>query len=88
MTTKGFRIPDELASSPLYITAGKSRSEMTIAFSGILSVTELGDEGITLNTASGTVSLKGKGLRLAIFENKMLEITGRVEEVHFGYGRS
>ena len=88
MTNKGFKIPEGLLSSPLYITAGKSRSEMTVALAGILSVTELSPERIVLSTPCGGVSIVGKGLRLVIFENKTVEISGRVEEVHFGYGRS
>ena len=88
MTNKGLKFTEGLLSSPLYITAGKSRSEMTIAFAGILSVTELSTEHIEINTASGTVSILGKNLRLSVFENKTVEVLGRVEEVSFGYGRS
>ena len=88
MTGKRFRIPEGLFSSPLYITAGKSRSEMTIALVGISSVSELNNELIVLETATGSVTLAGRELHLAIFENKTVEITGRIEEVKFGYGRS
>ncbi len=54
---------------------------------GVRQIEEYSDEALTLKITGGRMHLKGLGLCLTVFENKTVEVRGRLLEVSFSYGR-
>ena len=65
---------------------GRVRSELTL--SGVVSVQVIEDGCIRLATHDGTISVRGSGLLLSVFEERTVRIYGRVVSVELGYGRT
>ena len=59
-----------------------------LRFAGIIGINEFSDNLIEINNHSGRVLISGKRLRVVVFENKQVEINGRVETVEFSYGKN
>ena len=47
---------------------------------GVIGVLDLSDENVFLATHSGRIKISGKRLNVAIFENKTIQITGKITQ--------
>ncbi len=74
--------------SDFHIEIDKNKSGLTVLVGGAFSVKEYQDTSCVLKTAMGEVKMLGKGLDIAVYENKTVEISGRVEEVCFAYSKN
>ena len=54
----------------------------------LVGVSELDDGRTELLSHSGRVIVSGRGLKLTVFENKIIEIKGRIEGINFAYGKA
>ena len=73
--------------SPLVIEIKKSSSGAVLSAVGVVSVTELSRESVSLASHSGRLSIKGAELVLSVFENKTVEVSGRIEGVEMLYAK-
>ena len=65
----------------------KSSRGATLSVVGVIGVTELSDESISLASHSGRLDVRGSGLVLSVFENKCVEVSGKIEGLELGYGK-
>ena len=55
---------------------------------GVQKIEEYSSERLTLKLSGGRMHLKGRDLHLTIFENKTVEVCGKLLEVGFSYDRT
>ena len=76
------------ASQSFHLEADKSRSGMSVSISGIIGIGDFTDETVFLRSHGGKVTVAGKRLNVSVYENKTVEISGRIEEISFKYGKN
>ena len=59
-----------------------------LRFAGIIGINQFSKEEIEINNHSGRILIFGKKLNVTVFENRQLEIAGRIETVEFKYGKN
>ena len=77
----------KLASSPALLEIRKTSSGAALSVVGIISVTALSGEFISLASHSGRLDIRGSSLVLSVFENKCVEVSGKIESLEMGYGK-
>ena len=89
--TKKFNEPSTSPISEVsgfHLDASRSYGGMTLIFDGIIGIEDFSLEKVELRSHDGRVFVSGKRLKVSIFENKAVELSGRVEGVAFGYGKN
>ena len=71
-----------------YLSCERSLGGLSLLVGGIIGVSELDDGRTELLSHSGRITVSGRGLKLTIFENKSIEIKGRIEGINFAYGKA
>ncbi len=79
--------PSALVPSQLCAELRRGESGATVAFFGVVAISELSDSRITLKAHGGSLSIVGSSLSLSLFENRCAEISGRISQLEIGYGR-
>ena len=74
--------------SSFHLEADRSRQGLSVVLSGIIGISDFSDNFINLKGHGGRISVRGKRLFISVYENKSVEIVGRVEEIVFKYGRN
>ena len=80
--------PEPNMPEGFYLSCERTSGGVSVIVGGIMSVTDFSPEGVMLAGHTGRISVQGKGLSMAVFENKNVEIRGRVEEIKFAYGKA
>ena len=93
MTGKNKKENNRVSSSGLgfsscHLEADRSRGGLSLIMSGIIGVSDFSDEEISLLSHGGRIHVKGERLFICVYEANTIEITGRVREIVFGYGRN
>jgi len=65
----------------------RSASGMSIIFGGVVGVNRLSDESVEMKSHGARVHLSGRRLRVTLYENRSVEISGRIESIEFIYGK-
>lgn len=76
------------ALSAFHLEANRSRSGMTVTVGGIIGISDYSDTGVLLMSHGGRICILGKRLKLCVYENNTLEISGKVEDIKFSYGKN
>ena len=74
-------------SAGFYLSCERVAGGLSLVIGGIVGVSELEDGCTELLTHTGRIMVRGKALRLTTFENKSIEIKGRIEGIFFVYGK-
>lgn len=74
--------------SSFYLEARRDRRGITLLVGKIIGISEFSSELIVLKTHGGRIKLFGKRMKLSIYENSTVEISGRIEEIGFLYGKN
>lgn len=61
---------------------------MNIRFSGIVGIDQFSENLIEILNHSGRIRLRGQRLLITVFENSQVEISGKIEELCFVYGKN
>ena len=80
------KAPDIL--SAFHLEADKCGLGLAIVIGGVKSVLEINESMAKLNCSVGSVLVRGSGIDVEIYENKTVEITGKVEALEFGYAKN
>ncbi len=75
-------------SSSFHLEADRSIRGMAIILSGIIGISDFSEEQIILNSHGGRILINGRGLFICVYEGGSVEISGRVEEIAFKYGKN
>ena len=76
------------ALSSFHIEIDKTPMAYSLSCKGVKGISEFSDEEIKLLISDFSILVKGDKLCMAVFENKCVEITGKISEVKFVYGKS
>ena len=71
-----------------YLSCERSLGGLSLLVGGIIGVSELDGGRTELLSHSGRIIVSGRGLKLTVFENKSIEIKGRIEGINFAYGKA
>ena len=74
--------------SSFTLEANRTRGGMGVFIGGIVGISDFSDESIYLKSHSCKISVEGKKLSIKIYENKSVEIFGKVENIRFTYGKN
>lgn len=61
---------------------------MRIRLAGILGISEFSEDYVAITNHGGRIGIKGKRLEITVFDNNQIEISGRIEELCFYYGKN
>ena len=70
--------------SSFHLEADRSSLGFRITVSGIIGINDFTNECVLLSSHAGRIRIFGKNLNLEIYENKIVEISGLIEEIGFG----
>lgn len=70
-------------SSDFHVEMDRDTRGIKILVSGVKNISELSDNLVVLKCAGFRLSIKGEALSLSVYEEKTLEISGRLEVVEF-----
>ena len=76
------------AISPFHIEIDRTKRGISIIASGIIGINDFGDDHAILMTHSGRIIISGTRLSVAVYEHNTVEISGKIEEVKFTYGKN
>ena len=82
------KIEDRTPRGEFDLSCEKALGGLSLLVGGIIGVSELDDGRTELLSHSGRVIVSGRGLKLTVFENKSVEINGRIEGINFVYGKA
>ena len=80
-----FKAPTAL--SEFHLEADSSPSGIKITVGGVKSVLDISEAYIEMKTVIGRLKFSGMELSLAVFLNKTVEISGRIDRVELLYGK-
>ena len=75
-------------SFPFHIDIDKAHRGLSLSCSGVKGISELSDVGILIKLSFAELKIVGKGLSISVFEDKCVEIIGKISEVCFIYGKA
>ena len=75
-TVGKYRMP-----SDFYVEIKKAFKEMSVNVYGVISIIELNDDSCLFKVRGGRIAVRGKNLSVSVFENNVLEVSGRIEGV-------
>jgi hypothetical protein len=81
-------LPKRRELSGFFIDGKRSGGGLTVAFGRIISIKEYSNERVELLSHGGRVILSGRRLSLSVYEGGTVEISGRIEEIAFTYGKN
>lgn len=73
---------------PFHIEISRTIKGITMVVSGIIGISELCGESVELLSHGGRITVKGKLLRIGVFEGNTVEIFGKISDVGFKYGKN
>ena len=73
--------------SSFHLEADRCSVGMCMVISGVVGISQLSDEIVSLKSHGGRLDISGKRLKICVFENSTVEIKGRIEEAKFLYGK-
>ena len=74
--------------SAFHIEADRSPSGLSVKVGGIISITDYSEERISMKGHGGRLTVLGNRLRMTVYEDKTVEILGRVEVMEMKYGKN
>ncbi len=66
-----------------HIEIDRSKDGLSLSVAGVYSIVDFSEENVILRVKKGRVLVSGTGLSIAVYENKTVEISGRITEVKF-----
>ena len=76
-------INDGIGIPTFRIEADGKGGRLRVAVVGVIGVKEFSQSGISLVTKRDTLMFFGAGLKLSVFENRIVEIVGEITDVKF-----
>ena len=70
-------------SSDFHVEMDKSSGGIRILVSGVKRISELSDKMLSLKCGGFRLKVKGEALSLALYEEKTIEISGKLEVIEF-----
>ena len=70
---------------PVYfhLEADKLASTVSVSMSGVISIVDFNENSAVMKMRRGKIKVTGSGLSVSVYENRTVEIYGKVEAVEF-----
>lgn len=79
---------NQALSSSFRLEAERQGNNLKMYISGIIGISDYTEEEIMLVSHGGRLNIKGKNIRLTVFESNTVEIIGKITGVEFLYGKN
>ena len=66
-----------------HVEADKIGAAISVSVTGVLSIVDFSEDSALLKMRRGKIKIVGSGLSVAVYENKIVEIIGKVSSVEF-----
>ena len=76
------------AVSAFHLEADRDPRGLRLRVGGVIGIADYSSERVCLKSHGARVTVTGKRLSVTVYEDKIAEIRGRVEEVSFSYGKN
>ena len=77
-----------LSISSFHVEIDKTRTGYGVVSSGVIRIREVSENKISLKCKEGVVSVLGRRLSISLYENKTVEISGKIEEITLGNSKN
>ena len=77
--------PKELAGRTLSAEIRKDKRRSVLVVQGVLGVGAFSSREIGLTSHGGRLTVRGEGLTMTVFENRTVEVFGKISGVELGY---
>ena len=83
MQVKGEKSEERLKNpkDSFYFELSKRGKISSAVIGGVIGILDFSDKNVFLATHSGRINISGERLNVAIFENKTIQITGKIAEI-------
>ena len=83
MQVKGEKSEERLKNpkDSFYFELSKRGKISSAVIGGVIGVLDFSDKSVYLATQFGRIKILGEMLKVAIFENKTIQITGKIKEI-------
>lgn len=71
-----------------YLSCERYEGGVSLVIGGIVSITEMSEETVMLASHTGRIHLHGESISLSVFENREIEVKGRIKEIRLVYERA
>ena len=89
MTEKGTKIQGGLGSlSPFHIEINRIKRGISLIATDVIGINDFGEDRAVLMTHGGRIIISGERLTVMIYEHNTVEISGKISEVGFTYGKN
>ena len=93
MTSLGKKRKNALKSissvaSPFHLEVDKVGRGMAVLVNGVIGVAEFSDQSVTLLISAMKVVITGYGMCITVYENKSVEIVGRIGRIDYLYDKN
>lgn len=83
----GAFFPIGYTEAPFTLEMRKGKRGAVVSVGNVVSVAELSESRIELLSRGGRLALCGEGLMLSVFEERTVEIYGKILSIEIQYGR-
>ncbi len=80
---KSQREPKEKMPADFHIEADRCKEGISMSVAGVNSIVDFSEERVLLRVKKGRVEVHGASLSVTVYENKIIEITGKISGVSF-----
>ena len=83
MQAKGEKSEERLKNpkASFYFELSKRGKISSAVIGGVIGILDFSDKNVFLATHSGRINISGERLNVTIFENKTIQITGKIAEI-------
>ena len=75
-------------ASPFHIEIDKCKGGVSLLASGVIKINAFSDENVHLSARGLDILAFGEGLCMTVYENKTVEIVGRIRKVEYEYSKN
>ena len=73
----------EKVSGGFHAEIDRSGRGLSLSVAGVYSILDFSEESVILRVKRGRITVLGKELEIAVYENKTVEISGKITGVNF-----
>ncbi|MBO5907307.1 MAG: YabP/YqfC family sporulation protein [Clostridia bacterium] len=85
---KSKNLSSEGPLSPFHIEVNRIKRGISLVASGVIGINDFGEDRAVLMTHGGRIIISGDRLTVLIYEHNTVEISGKISEVGFTYGKN
>lgn len=85
---KKLQLTPKILPSDFHIELDRTPRGLSLSCSGVKGITEFSESAVSIRLSEFSVLICGNKLLITVFEEKSIEIIGKIREVKFLYGKT